>query len=171
MDDNSINHIDRKGLETKFRELGITVKTTEHPEVYTVEQALPHISHLEGVFAKNLFLKDKKKKLYLFCAPHNVDIKLSDLAKLVGATGGLRFADENILQEKLGIKQGSVTVFGLINDTNHDVKLIMDRRLTDDTYSELYFHPMVNSASCGITPTDLIKFVEHTGHEPLLVDI
>lgn len=90
-------------------------------QVFTVEQALPHLENTEGKFAKNLFLKDKKKRLYLFCAPYDADIKLNDLAKLVGATGGLRFADASILEEKLGIQEGSVSVFGIINDTENEV--------------------------------------------------
>ncbi|KAK3093114.1 hypothetical protein FSP39_011283 [Pinctada imbricata] len=118
--------IERNGLLTKLEEWGVKTNTVEHPEVFTVEQALPHVSSLEGMFAKNLFLRDKKKKLYLFCAPHNADVKLNDLSKLVGAPGGFRFADESVLYEKLGLRQGSVTIFGLINDRSNDVKLIID---------------------------------------------
>lgn len=140
-------------------------------QVFTVEQALPHLENTEGKFAKNLFLKDKKKRLYLFCAPHDADIKLNDLAKLVGATGGLRFADASILEEKLGIQEGSVSVFGIINDTENEVKLVLDQRLLDETYTKLGFHPMVNSATTSISPCDLKTFINKTNHEPLIVII
>lgn len=140
-------------------------------QVFTVEQALPHLENTEGKFAKNLFLKDKKKRLYLFCAPHDADIKLNDLAKLVGATGGLRFADASILEEKLGIQEGSVSVFGIINDTENEVKLVLDQRLLDETYTKLGFHPMVNSATTSISPYDLKIFIDKTNHEPLIVTI
>lgn len=140
-------------------------------QVFTVEQALPHLENTEGKFAKNLFLKDKKKRLYLFCAPHDADIKLNDLAKLVGATGGLRFADASILEEKLGIQEGSVSVFGIINDTENEVKLVLDQRLLDETYTKLGFHPMVNSATTSISPCDLKIFIDKTNHEPLIVTI
>lgn len=133
--------------------------------------ALPHLENTEGKFAKNLFLKDKKKRLYLFCAPHDADIKLNDLAKLVGATGGLRFADASILEEKLGIQEGSVSVFGIINDTENEVKLVLDKRLLDETYTKLGFHPMVNSATTSISPCDLKTFIDKTNHEPLIVTI
>ena len=135
-----------------------------------MEQALPHLTSLEGKFAKNLFLRDKKKRLYLFCAAHDAKITLSDLAKRVGASGGLRLADETILQQKLGLTQGSVTVFGLINDQEHDVKLILDKSLIDGTYSRVLFHPMVNSATTAISPRDLKLFLQHTGHTPVLID-
>lgn len=140
-------------------------------QVFTVEQALPYLEKREGKFAKNLFLKDKKKRLYLFCAPHDAEIKLNDLAKLVGATGGLRFADSSVLEEKLGIQQGSVSVFGIINDTENEVKLVLDQHLLDQTYSKIWFHPMVNSATTSISPTDLKTFIDHTNHEALIVDL
>ncbi|XP_060071968.1 prolyl-tRNA synthetase associated domain-containing protein 1-like [Ylistrum balloti] len=163
--------VGREGLLKKLEELSIESTTIEHPEVFTVEEALPHVSHLEGMFAKNLFLRSKKKKLYLFCAPHDADIKLNDLAKLSGASGGLRFADESVLEEKLGLTQGSVTLFGLINDHAKDVTLVLDRQLLDGSYTKIYFHPMVNSASTAISSAGIQAFLQHTGHEPLIVDV
>ena len=140
-------------------------------QVFTVEQALPHLTHFEGMFAKNLFLRDKKKRLYLFCAPHDADISLTDLARLVGAPGGLRLAAAEVLEEKLGLTQGAVTVFGLINDQYHDVKLILDHRLIDGTYPRILFHPMINSATTAISPNGLKTFLAQTGHTPVQVDI
>ncbi|XP_069110085.1 prolyl-tRNA synthetase associated domain-containing protein 1-like [Argopecten irradians] len=163
--------VGREGLLQKLEEWGIEVTTVEHPEVFTVEEALPHISQHEGMFAKNLFLRSKKKKLYLFCAPHDADVKLNDLAKMVAASGGLRFADESVLEEKLGLTQGSVTLFGLINDCAGDVTLVLDRRLVDGSYNKIFFHPMVNSASSAISPAGIQTFLQHTGHQPLLVDV
>lgn len=174
-----------------------------------MEQALPHISDLAGIFAKNLFLRDKKKSLWLYCAPHFVDVKLSDLAKEVGAPGGLRFADEEVLANTLGVRQGCVTVFGLVNDKDHKVRLILDWRFWEEDANEdsclmeasqnsegqhkalvkgnlnpekgeseqvacnkseqrLYFHPLVNSASTGITVKGLKAFLEYTGHKPVI---
>lgn len=161
----------QKELLQKLTELGIAYDKVEHPEVFTVEQALPHVAHLEGIFAKNLFLKDKKKQFYLFCAPHDCDVKLNDLSKLVKASGGLRFADESVLFEKLGLTQGSVTVFGLLNDTEHNVKLVLDDRFTNNTYTKIYFHPMVNTSSIAITPQGLMTFLKSTGHEPLKINL
>ena len=140
-------------------------------QVFTVEQALPHLRNFEGMFAKNLFLRDKKKGLYLFCAPHDADISLTDLARLVGAPGGLRLAAPEVLEEKLGLTQGAVTVFGLINDQYHDVKLILDHRLIDGTYPRILFHPMINSATTAISPNGLKTFLAQTGHTPVQVDI
>ena len=125
----------------------------------------------DGMFAKNLFLKDKKKKLYLFCAPHDADVKLNDLSKLVGASGGLRFADESVLQEKLGVIQGAVTLFSIINDNNNDVQLVLDKRFTDGTYKKINFHPMVNTATLCISTEGLDTFLKQTNHSPKVVDL
>lgn len=165
------DYVTRKGLEERLVKWGIETQTFEHPEVFTVEQALPHLTNIEGMFAKNLFLRDKKRKLYLFCAPHDAVIRFNDLARPVGAAGGLRLADADVLEEKLGLKQGAVTIFGLVNDQFNDVQLILDRSLINGTYSKLLFHPMVNSATMSISPDGLREFLKHTGHEPVLIDI
>jgi len=149
----------------KLEELGIETQTVDHPEVFTVEEMMPHVEHLPGVHCKNLFMKDKKKKLWLLSCRHDAAVNLGDLAKKVGAPGGLRFADESILFEKLGVKQGCVTAFALINDTSGDVKFIIDEVLLNDSSERVFFHPMSNAASTGITPADLKKFLEGIGHE------
>ncbi|GAB1601267.1 prolyl-tRNA synthetase associated domain-containing protein 1-like [Argonauta hians] len=161
----------KEDLLDLLQDLNIEYNNIDHPPVFTVEAALPHVSHLDGMFAKNLFLRDKKKNLWLFCAAHDANMKLSDLAKLVNAPGGLRFADESVLFETLGLTQGSVTVFGVVNDVNNDVKVILDSNLIDGTYSTIYFHPMVNSASTGISPKDLEIFLASTKHKPVVINV
>lgn len=52
-----------------------------------MEAMLPYTKHLEGAVCKNLFLRDKKKKLYLLSCPHDVDVRLNDVAKACGASG------------------------------------------------------------------------------------
>ncbi|KAL5008338.1 hypothetical protein ScPMuIL_013919 [Solemya velum] len=164
------DHCGKDQLLESLIEWGITTDTVEHPEVFTVEQALPYVKDLDGTFAKNIFLRDKKKRLYLFCAPHDTEVKLNDLAKILKVSGGLRFADESVLTEKLGLRQGAVTVFGLLNDKTNDVTLVLDRKLLT-LCSKIYWHPMVNTASTGITPEGLTLFLQKTGHEPHIIDI
>lgn len=161
----------RKELEELFQKLDIKTHTIEHPEVFTVETMMPYLGEANGVVGKNLFLKDKKKKgLWLVCAVATREVNLSDLAKNVGAPGGLRFADEAIMLEKLGVGQGCATAYSLFNDTQSEIKLVLDEELTDSSKHEMvYFHPMVNTASTGISPTDFMTFVKETGHDPILV--
>ena len=81
----------------------------------------------------------------------------------------MRLADESILEEKLGVTQGCVTALALINDKEKHVRFIVDEVLVDGTFEKVYFHPLDNAASVGISPQDFLKFLEHTGHKPIRV--
>ena len=89
----------------------------------------------------------------------------------MGAPGGLRLADETILEEKLCVKQGCVTAFALINDSSNDVKFICDEDLLTGGHPLIYLHPLDNAATVGISPDDFLKFVKSTAHEPVLVSL
>ncbi|PIK58118.1 putative prolyl-tRNA synthetase associated domain-containing protein 1-like [Apostichopus japonicus] len=168
----NMNLGNRKELEDFFEKLSINVVTVEHPEVFTVEAMLPYVQQLNGAVSKNLFLKDKKKKgLWLLTARHEITVNLADLAKQVGAPGGFRFADESLLKEALGVGQGCVTPFAVFNDKEQKVKLLVDSDFVNGGHERIYGHPMVNSATIGITPEDLMKFWEATGHKPILVNL
>ena len=145
--------------------------TDRYLQVFTVEEMMPHVAHLSGAHTKNLFLKDKKKKLWLLSARHDANVNLSSLAKKVGAPGGLRFADETILQEKLGVRQGCVTPLALINDRANDVTFILDESLVDGTFERMHFHPMDNAATIGLTPTEFLKFLNAINHNPVSVKL
>ena len=139
--------------------------------MFTVDEMMPYVKHEPGVHCKNLFLRDKKKKLWLFAGRHNLDVKLNDLAKKVSAPGGLRFADEAILLEKLGVRQGCVTAYALINDINNDVKFILDADVISGGHDRVFFHPMTNAASMGISPADFLRFLESINHKPIIVNV
>lgn len=130
---------------------------------------LPHVSHMPGSHCKNLFVRDKKKKgLWLITARHDADINLNDVAKQLNISGGLRLADESVLLEKLGVRQGCVTPFALINDSNKEVTLVLDDFLLQEK-ERIYFHPMVNSSTSGIKAEDFKKFLSAVDHQPVLM--
>lgn len=160
-------------LEQLLNSLSISTTVIEHPEVFTVETMLPHLQDCKGLIVKNLFLKGKKKKdLWLVTVGHDKAVNLSQLGKSLSVPGGFRFADEAILEEKLGVKQGCVTPLALINDINHDVKLVLDNDITNLSKGELvYSHPLVNSATVGMSPENFLKLLEHTGHKPEFVKL
>ena len=135
-----------------------------------METMMPHLKDIQGAVGKNLFMKDKKKGLWLLSCRHDCPVNLSNLAKKVGAPGGLRLADESILKEKLGVAQGCVTPFALFNDKNNDVKFLLDDDFVTGGHEMVLFHPLVNSATMGMTPEDLMKFLKETGHEPVMVN-
>lgn len=160
----------RAELETYLQSLNIQTNCVEHPQVFTVEEMMPHLQGVSGAVTKNLFLKDKKKKgLWLVSARHDRQVNLNDLAKKLGVgSGNLRFADEAIMLEKLKVGQGCATALSLLFDKDQSVKLVLDRDLVDGGHDMIYFHPMTNSASLGLKPQDLLRFLTETGHEPVL---
>ena len=161
----------RKALMDFLTNNSITSKVIEHPAVFTVNTMIEHLGGIEdGLVTKNLFLKDKKKKLWLLTAVHSKEVKLAELAKTVGAPGGLRFADESVMIEKLGVAQGCATPLAIFNDSENDVRLIVDSDLLkEDTM--VYSHPMENTATIGMTSADFKRFITFTKHEPVIVDL
>lgn len=163
-------------LEKYLSELGIAFRTLEHPAVFTVTAMMEHISHLAGFHAKNLLVKDKKTgKLYLITARHDAAIQLNHLAKAVGAKE-LRFADAEQLEASLGVQQGSVTPFALLNDAReHRVTFVLDGQLWSDKMdgkdSYLNFHPLTNEATTSVTVAGFKTFLKATGHEPIIIQV
>ncbi|XP_068248595.1 uncharacterized protein AIMP2 isoform X3 [Palaemon carinicauda] len=164
----SNGHLDRKGLEQLLKKLNVKFQVQDHEEVFTVEALMKNVSSMPGLHMKNLFLKDKKKNLYLLSARHNAEVKLNEVGKQIGVKE-LRFGDESVMFDVLGVKQGCITAYALINDKNHQVKFLLDSEALDGKHQYINFHPMSNAATLGISPANLTKFLSHTGHEPTLL--
>ena len=161
----------REELMEFLKKLDMTPEVIDHPEVFTVEAMMPYLENCKGVVSKNLFLKDKKKRLYLVATEANKAINLSDIGKKVGASGGLRFADESIMIEKLGVKQGCCTALAIFNDQEGSIKLVLDSQFFNGDHENVYFHPMVNTQTVGLKKEDFKKFLSETGHEPILIEL
>merc|ERR1719341_1120846 len=162
----SSGRLDKPGLFAFFSKHGIGYTNVDHPEVFTVEAMMPYLKKVEGAICKNLFLKDKKKKLFLLSAAHDREVKLNDVAKKIGAKE-LRFGDESVMKEILGVSQGCVTAFALANDSEKQVTFVVDQALVDGTHTRVNFHPMVNTATTAVSVADFVKFLGVTGHTPL----
>ncbi|XP_042863148.1 aminoacyl tRNA synthase complex-interacting multifunctional protein 2-like isoform X4 [Penaeus japonicus] len=162
--------VDRNGLEKYLKSLSIPYQVQDHEEVFTVDALMKNVRGMPGLHMKNLFLKDKKKNLYLVSARHNAEVKLNEIGKQLGIKD-LRFGDESILYNTLGVKQGCVTAFALLNDRSHQVKFLLDSEAFNDCHPFVNFHPMSNAATLGVAPKDLKKFLNATGHEPTLITL
>lgn len=163
-------HYDRARLFDKLAELGIKPETIEHPPAFTVEQMMEHVRDVPWAHCKNLFLKDKKKKLWLLSAFHDAEVKLGDIGRKINAPN-MRLADESILYDTLGVKQGCVNAFALINDKNNAVRFILDESVISGKYERVSFHPMDNAATTGVTPDELKTFLKAVGHEPIVINL
>merc|ERR1712083_33271 len=162
---NNGNLMGKEQLFEYFTKHGIKYNNVEHPEVFTVEAMMPYLKNVQGAICKNLFLKDKKKNLYLLAAVHDKEVKLNDVAKKVGAKE-LRFADESHARVTRGVS-GLCNCLSLANDKNKAVRFIVDSALLDGSHTSVNFHPMVNTATTQISTEDFKKFLSLTGHTVL----
>jgi Ala-tRNA(Pro) deacylase len=145
--------------------LGIEAETFHHPAVFTVEESLQHTAHLPGAHVKNLFLKDKKAKLWLVTCRHDLRVDLNALSRRLGAAR-FSFGSPELLKEVLGVEPGSVTPLALVNDSAHRVQPVLDEGLMQ--HAQVNCHPLRNTASTAIGSAELVRFMRSCGHEPII---
>jgi len=151
-----------------LHQLKIAYETFHHEPLFTVDQArVTGAQRIPGPVCKNLFLKDDKKQLWLIVAIGDTKIDLKATAKLIGAPG-LRFANDEMLMQYLGVLPGSVTPFGLLNDVTRAVHVILDDNLFHHDIVD--FHPLKNDATLVLHPEDLQKFISACGNPVITVD-
>jgi Ala-tRNA(Pro) deacylase len=149
--------------------LGIRYERYEHPPVFTAEEAAEHWSGIPGTQCKNLFLRNKKgSRHYLVILEISKQADLRHIAKLV-SDDRLSFGSAERLMERLGLTPGSVSPFGLINDADRSVKVLVDSDLR--SADRLIFHPNINTASVVVSWRDLERFLESRGNSVRLVNV
>src|SRR5579859_2971019 len=158
----------RTKIDALFEALGIEAEAIEHPPVHTVEEALPYWAKLDATHTKNLFLKGAKGDLWLLCAESSRRIDLKGVAQQVGAKK-FSFANDDLLFESLGVRQGAVSPLALINDKAGAVRLILDSQLVEQ--ARLAFHPLVNTATLAITVKDTLAFLAAIDHAPDIIPV
>ena len=80
----------------------------------------------------------------------------------------MRMASEDLLQTHLNVTKGSVGPMCILADSKSEVKFVLDSGLLEA--ETVYSHPGRNDWSTGVKASDLVKFVESTGHEVVRVD-
>ena len=146
--------------------LGIASQTVDHPALHTVEDSRALRGDIAGGHTKNLFVKDKKSRLFLLVLGEEASIDLKRVHEKIGAQGRVSFGGPELLEEVWGVKPGSVTPFGAINDRAGRVTIVLDAAMMRE--ARLNFHPLVNTSTTGLASADLVKFLRATGHEPLI---
>jgi Ala-tRNA(Pro) deacylase len=156
-------------LLTYLDSLAIKVKTTRHPPLFTVADSQSLRGEIQGGHTKNLFLKDKKDNYFLVTVDEEAVVDLKQIHHLIGAASRVSFGKPEALMELLGVTPGAVTAFGVINDTGHRVKLILDEDLMRNEI--VNSHPLTNEATTSIAANDLVAFARATGHEPQILKV
>ncbi|QLF68780.1 prolyl-tRNA synthetase associated domain-containing protein [Peteryoungia desertarenae] len=150
-------------------DLGIRHQTKTHPPVFTVAESVALRDEIPGGHTKNLFVKDKKDNFFLLTVEENAVVDLKTVHTLIGAASKVSFGKPEKLMEYLGVQPGSVTALGAINDTEKNVTFILDADLMQ--HEIINCHPLSNDATTSIGSTDLIRFMEATGHKPLVLKV
>jgi Ala-tRNA(Pro) deacylase len=151
-------------LFAKLEALGIRTATVRHPPLFTVEQSKALRGELPGGHTKNLFLKDKKDRMWLVTAEEDRPIDLKALGTVLGAQGRVSFGSPERLVRHLGVDPGAVTPFGLANDAAGAVAFVLDEGLL--RHDVLNFHPLTNDATTAIGRDDFLRFMTAIGHAP-----
>lgn len=148
--------------------LGIAHSTVIHPPFFTVEEGRPWHHLIPGLHCKNLFIKDRKGGIWHVVLPADKRADLGALEKLLGAPR-FSFAKPELLAEVLQLTPGSVTPFGLINDTARRVRVVLDQDMLNSEW--VNFHPLKNDASTTIRAADLLTFVRALGYDPIIMAV
>lgn len=147
--------------------LAIAHETVTHPALFTVEDSQKLRGEIPGGHTKNLFVKDKKSRLFLLVAQEDATIDLKRVHEAIGAQGRVSFGSGELLEEVWGVKPGAVTPFGAINDKDGRVAVVLEAGMM--AHARLNFHPLVNTQTTGLAAADLVRFLEATGHAPQIV--
>lgn len=140
---------------------GIRYTWYEHPEAPTCEIALQYCRGDGARHCKNLFFRNHKgDRHYLVCFDAEQRLAIRDLEQRL-RQGKLSFASEQRMERWLGLRPGSVSPFGLINDTTHRVHLFLDTRMRG--WDMFAFHPNDNRATVVIPREEFMKYLAAAG--------
>ena len=171
--ENTDNRLDKDIRVYDFLDkLGVQYQRIDHEAAMTME-ACEEIDHALGdntTICKNLFLCNRQETdFYLLLMPGDKPFKTKDLSAQIHSAR-LSFAKPEYMEKYLDITPGSVSVLGLMNDSEKKVQLLID----EDVMKEPYFgcHPCINTSSLKFTTEDLMqKIIPALEHEPVTVTL
>jgi len=150
--------------------LGVAYQRIDHEEANTMEACVEIDKVLDATICKNLLLCNRQcTQFYLLMLPGEKHFKTSVFSKQIGSSR-LSFAAPEYMERYLDITPGSVSVLGLMNDTDNHVELIID----EDILKGEYFgcHPCINTSSLRLKTADLMeKIIPAMHHVPRILPI
>ena len=146
----------------------IPFEMTEHDPVYTMEDMEKIGLDKLGTICKNLFIRDAKGKRHFLVTAHNDTlINLKELGISLDA-GKVSFASAERLEKYLGVTAGCVSPFGVLNDEEHVVTVVIDKKLVGNP--RLGVHPNEHNATLWLSYEDLIASINKIGNEILVAE-
>ncbi len=149
--------------------LAIPYLRLDHTATYTIDSCHDIDRRLGIEICKNLFLCNARETdFYLLMMPGNKKFRTAILSKEI-CSSRLSFASPEYMEKFLDIAPGSVSILGLMNDTERRVRLLID----EDVIRNREFigcHPCVNTSSLRIRTADILeKFLPYVKHTCTLV--
>ena len=128
----------------------------------TVEEALPYWNKIDASHCKNLFFRNHKgNRHYLVILQYDRLLNIRDLEQRL-KQGKISFASPKRMEKYLGLSGGSVSVFGLINDSENHVHLFLDEAL--EKAEKITFHPNENTSTLVISRSSFLAFLQWSGN-------
>ena len=151
-------------------ELGLSYQRIDHEAAMTMEACAAIDEALEATICKNLLLCNRQcTEFYLLLLPGDKPFKTSILSKQIGSSR-LSFAGAEYMEQFLDITPGSLSVLGLMNDSENRVTLLMDRDVLEGEF--IGCHPCINTSSLRLKTADLMeKIIPAMGHPVTMVDL
>lgn len=153
-----------------LEKLGIPFKRLDHDATASVDDCA-EVEKLLGIeICKNLFLcNSKKTKFFMLTMPGRKRYRAGELAAQIDSSR-LSFADASYMEKYLKLTPGAVSILGLMNDTDLNVELLIDRDVIKPEF--IGCHPCVNTSSLKLRTVDVLeKFLPSTGHAPRFVEL
>ncbi|HWP51336.1 MAG TPA: prolyl-tRNA synthetase associated domain-containing protein [Clostridia bacterium] len=150
--------------------LGISYQRTDHEPATTMAVCSVIDAALEVLICKNLFLCNRQQTVfYLLMMPGDKPFKTKDLSAQLGVAR-LSFANEHFMEQLLGVAPGSVSIMGLMNDTENRVQLLIDKDVLEGEF--IGCHPCQNTSSIKLTTKDITeKFLPAVSHHAVIVTL
>ena len=156
-------------IHDRLAELNIPFVRVDHDRADTIEICAGVEEVLGANICKNLFLCNRQQTdFYLLLMPGDKPFKTKYLSAQLGCSR-LSFAGDEHLAQHLQTIPGSVSSLELLFDTEHRVRLVIDKDLMKDEY--IGCHPGISTSSLKLKREDLLRFVASTGHEPTYIDL
>lgn len=150
--------------------LDISFERIDHKEANNMEACSEIDEVLGTIICKNLFLCNRQKtEFYLLMMPADKPFKTKDITVQIGCSR-LSFADGEYMEKYLDIKPGAVSVMGLMNDRENNVKLLIDKPVIES--ETIGCHPCVSTSSLKIKTQDILeKFLPAVNHKVTIVNL
>jgi Ala-tRNA(Pro) deacylase len=149
--------------------LGIQYKRADHEAAMTMEACVEVDKALGAQLCKNLLLCNRQcTDFYLLLMPGEKPFKTKYLSAQLGCAR-LSFANEGHMAELLHTIPGSASALELLFDTEHRVRLIIDRELLEE--ETVSGHPGFSTTTVKLAREDLLRYLADVGHEPTYVDL